>query len=216
MGRAGMLRIYRELIKSFTGFMCFDGWMIAKAEFRIKNCIEKTSGKMASDMEYVKNELIKQNKNYSVIQARMVCGSMEYMVIMYLIKPVKTDFIKDGVRQAMGDLQMDVPGSVYMFTLEYSKSNIKEFTDCTGDINYIHQVERPVVPGFLMFEDALEKGFGVDNRYYSAGCYTIVFRKPVFADETIDIYKAGSFNRIFAIPSGGHGSILWELEKDNG
>lgn len=30
-----MLSIYRELLKGFTGLASFDGWMIAKAEFKI-------------------------------------------------------------------------------------------------------------------------------------------------------------------------------------
>lgn len=32
-----MLSIYRELLKGFTGLASFDGWMIAKAEFKIIN-----------------------------------------------------------------------------------------------------------------------------------------------------------------------------------
>lgn len=213
-GGIGMLCIYRELIKSFTGFMHFDGWMIAKAEFKIKKRQKKCGEKQQAD---IKSEIIKQRRNYSVIKAGLSCENMEYMVVMHLLKPGETGFIQGGFKQEPRYLQAYCQDTGYMFSLEYSKYCIKEFTDCTGDSNYIHKVENPVVPGFLMFEDALERGFYVDNNYDSTESYTIIFKNPVFAGETINIYKANDscINRIFAIPAEGHRYILWELERDN-
>ena len=100
--------------------------------------------------------------------------------------------------------------AVYLYSSAYSKLCIKEFAECTGDSNYIHQLETPVVPGMLMFEDVLENGFCVNNRYSGLECFRIIFRKPVFADEIINLYKTGD-NRIFAMPAQGDKCILWEL-----
>lgn len=204
-----MLSIYRELIKSFPKFMGFDGWMIAKAEFKIIEQPEDTyttSNEKLDHLPVVKNEIIKQYKKYSVILASMVYKGIGYSVIMHLIKPAGINFgrITETLSPYAG-------GSVYLFSSEYSKLCIKKFTECTGDNNYIHQAEKPVVPGFLMFEDVLKKVFYINNIYPGLESFKMVFKKPVFADEIINIYKTGS-NIIFAMPAQGNKCILWELK----
>lgn len=209
-----MLNIYRELIKSFPKFMGFDGWMIAKAEFKITKqtgVIYIKNDKTAGGLPDVENKIIKQRKNYSVIMAGMVYKGMEYSVIMHIIKPAGINFAKDGFKQVTEVLPSYVDSSVYLFSSCYSKLCIKEFTEFTDDSNYIHQMERPVVPGFLMFEDALGKGFCLNNNDDIPRSFTMVFRKPVFADEVINLYKTGD-NKVFAMPAQGHRYILWELE----
>ena len=140
----------------------------------------------------------------------MVYKDIEYNVIMYLIKPAEINFTKDGFKKVTEILPPYADGAVYLYSSAYSKLCIKEFTECTGDSNYIHQMETPVVPGMLMFEDVLENVFCVNNGYCVLEYFTIVFRKPVFADEIINLYKTGD-NRIFAMPAQGHKCILWEL-----
>lgn len=208
-----MAGIYRKLIKSFTKFTGFDGWMIAKAEFKIikqAGNIYTKDDNTALYMPDIKNSIVKQRKSYSVILAGMVYKGIAYSFIMHLIKPVEINFARDGFKQVEEVLPSYVSGSVYLFSLNYSKPCIKKFTEYIGDDNYIHQTERPVVPGLLVFEDVLEKEFCISKGYAYSENFTIVFKKPVLADEVINLYKTKD-NRIFAMPSQGHKCILWEL-----
>lgn len=206
-----MLSIYRELLKGFPGLASFDGWMIAKAEFKIIKQTLYIHTKDDNTIERdVKNKIIKQRKSYAVILAVMVYKDMEYNLIIHLIKPAEINFTKDGFKQVTEILPSYADRAVYLYSSAYSKLCIKEFTKCTGDSNYIHQLETPVVPGMLMFEDVLENGFCVNNKYSGLECFKIIFRKPVFADEIINLYKTED-NRIFAMPAQGDKCILWEL-----
>ena len=73
-----MLSIYRELLKGFTGLASFDGWMIAKAEFKIIKQTLYIHTKDDNIIERdVKNKIIKQRKSYAVILAVMVYKDME-------------------------------------------------------------------------------------------------------------------------------------------
>ena len=73
-------------------------------------------------------------------------------------------------------------------------------------LNVFKQLEKMCIGEMTV----LENGFCVNNRYSGLECFRIIFRKPVFADEIINLYKTGD-NRIFAMPAQGDKCILWEL-----
>lgn len=217
-GKTDLFYIYMGLVASFSKIKGFSGWMIAKAEFKIGEtayAINKTSmAKAAISMEFVK-----QRKNYSVISACTTYKKLEYMLIMYIVKPYgiskrgrdipdKEDSAAEPGRQVLN----------YLFTLKYTAEDVKRFIEFTGDSNPVHQTATPVVPGFLMFGDITVK----ELYKYIAGNhqvkFVIYFRNPVFADEILEVYTEAGTGKIIAVQADGCNRVMektcykWEAE----
>lgn len=165
-----MEHIYRKLVASFSEIKGFDGWMIAKAEF---NTVELNSNKN-TNIETKNTKISKQRRNYCTIMSEIIYNNMEYSLIADLVKPKSCG--------TFNHVNISDNGS-YLFTLKYTKEDIRQFVCDLGDYNYIHQIDTPVVSGFLVFGDILKKLF------LKTGKCTIVFRNPAFADETIDVFQ---------------------------
>ena len=71
--RADIIYIYRKLVASLTEIKGFDGWMIAKAEFRTE---EKGCNILKDTGNNIK--FIKMRKVYSVISANIIYNNIEY------------------------------------------------------------------------------------------------------------------------------------------
>lgn len=196
--------IYRRLIISFSEICGFDGWMIAKAGFGIKKAENiSMSAKIEENASPVKRNIIKQRRNYSVISQEIIYKHMEYTMVMHIVKPAGKQFPEKDCNYS----------KIFLCQLNYSKEDIRKFVDDTGDSNYIHRADIPVVPGFLMFEDVLYNLLYPHGAEIKAGNYIILFRNPVFAGEEINIFQTvNSGNRkIMAISSGVEKKVLWEV-----
>lgn len=178
-----MVQIYRKLVKSFSKIKGFDGYMIAKAEFEIK-----------TESETEKTVILRQRKNYAAIMSKTVYSGIGYTLIMYLIKPSKK---RSEEKHIVNE------GGTYLFTLKYTKDDIKQFVCDVKDSNYIHQTDRPVVPGFLVFEDILK--VCIESAGFKAGKYTILFRSPTFANEAIDVFEIDKYG--FKLINSERGTI---------
>lgn len=183
--RADIIYIYRKLVASLTEIKGFDGWMIAKAEFRTE---EKRCNILKDTGNNIK--FIKMRKVYSVISANIIYNNIEYVLIMDIVKP-------DSISGINTSKPVKVAGSnagcTYLFTLKYMKDDIGRFTEAAGDSNPIHKTEKPVVPGFLMFEDIISKAYNYkDTADNMATGYTIYFRNPVFAGDEVEVYRTGN------------------------
>lgn len=215
------LYIYRELVKSLTNIKGFNGWFIARLELKIEKTKlpgNETSGK------HIKNQFIKQRKNFSAISAYTIHGNAIYTLIMHIVKPASmpgTDTIKEqpGLFANKNNFTNSAyTNYTYLFNLEYNIECINKFIENTGDSNIIHQKVQPVVPGFLMFEDIILKMPYKDIIDSSKTRYVMVFRKPVIAGEEIEVYKLDNANgKIIALPAGslkniyGTGNTKWEF-----
>lgn len=167
--------IYRKLATSFSEIKGFDGWMIAKAEF---NTVELNFSKNTNieTIETKNTKILKQRRNYCTIMSEIIYNNMKYSLVAHLVKP-KSRSTRNPVNVS--------DNCSYLFTLKYTKEDIRQFVCDLGDYNYIHQTDTPVVSGFLVFRDILKKLF------LGTGKCTIVFRNPAFADETIDVFQIG-------------------------
>ncbi len=161
-----MENIYKKLVTNFSAIKGFDGWMIAKAEFNILN----------KDINIETNniKILKQQRNYCTIISKIIDNDMEYTLVAYLVKPKPCHTCNSA--NARNNCS-------YLFTLKYTKEDIRQFVYDLGDYNYIHQTDMPVVPGFLVLWDIIKKLF------LGIGKYTIVFKNPAFANEVIDVFQ---------------------------
>lgn len=164
-----MKHIYRKLVQNFSSMKCFEGWMIAKVDFNV------TKPELDKYINTENIQILRQRKNYSAVMSKTVYNGVEYMLIMHIIKPSGKYTKKNSASDICG---------TYLFALKYTRDDIQQFVQSVGDSNYIHQSARPVVPGFLIFEDIILKT--CEER--AEDC-TIVFKSPAFADETIDVFK---------------------------
>ena len=217
-GETDLFYIYMELVSSFSKIEGFNGWMIAKAEFKIEKAqcfINKTS----IDKAAISREFLKHRKNYSVISACTTYKNLEYTVIMHIIKPyVISNKNRDIVNKADNVPETGSPGFKYLFTLKYTIEDIKRFTEFTGDNNPVHQTVTPVVPGFLMFGDITRKELYKYITVNSQVKFIICFRNPVFADEILEVYMEAGTGKIIAVQTDGYRGIRkktyykWEVE----
>lgn len=191
-----MIYIYRKLVASFTEIKGFDGWMIAKAEFKTKKKGYDTLNDTGNNIKF-----IKMRKSYSVISSNIIYNDIEYTLIMDIAKPGSISGINTGKLAMKSASNVDC---IYLFTLKYTKDDIRRFTKAAGDSNSIHKPEKPVVPGFLMFEDIISQGYNYnDTTDNTAAGYTIYFRNPVFADEEVELYRSGNgTGKIIALRNG--------------
>lgn len=193
-----ILYIYMKLVSSFSRIEGFEGWVIAKAEFKIYNSVSIINNPGMDGEVPVNIEFVKQRKNYSVISACTVYKNLGYTVTMYILKPhgISSKSVAGGADEAPEILY---PGFSYLFTLKYTIKNIKSFTEFTGDSNPIHQVALPVVPGFLMFGDIIRKELYQYTTINKEIKFVISFRKPIFANEQATVYKADGNGKIYII-----------------
>lgn len=219
-GKTNLFCIYMGLVSSFSRIEGFNGWMIAKAEFKIEKatCI---NNKISIDETLIINEtaistkLLKQCKNYSVISACIIYKNLEYTVVMYIVKPYSIGNNPRDIADKADNLEENnfikqVPAmpfnkqGTYLTRLKYTTEDIKRFTEFTGDKNLLHQTVMPVVPGFLMFGDIIKK----ELYKYIAGNtqvkFIIYFRNPAFADEVLDVYIEAGAGKIIAVQADGY------------
>ena len=184
-GRGDIIYIYRKLVAGLTQIESLDGWMIVRMEF-------KTGEKGFSILKDTGNNIkfIKMRKAYSVISANIIYNNIEYALIMDIVKPGSISGINSSkaVMPAAGGADY-----VYLFTLKYTKDDIRGFIEAAGDSNPIHKADKPVVPGFLLFEDIILKECGykgtMDNM---AAGYAVYFRNPVFAGDEVEVYRVNN------------------------
>ena len=86
-----MIYIYRKLVASFTEIKGFDGWMIAKAEFKTKKKGYDTLNDTGNNIKF-----IKMRKSYSVISSNIIYNDIEYTLIMDIAKPGSISGINTG------------------------------------------------------------------------------------------------------------------------
>lgn len=214
---------YRKIVSSFSKIKGFDGWMIAKVELDILNSGISVSNILGAGEENVNflqddreadnvtMEIVKLRKSYAVICAKLTDENVCYKLDMHIMKPnKKTGSAGNGKKESEGKDKaisdneiIDEQNDLYKFILKYDKSTILKFVNDVGDYNYIHRTDKPVVPGFLMFEDMLMRCAGHK--------VSIIFKNPVYADEKIFVQKdAGEKMMVFTAVSKD-GILLFSL-----
>ncbi|HBA96612.1 MAG TPA: hypothetical protein DCZ23_00740 [Lachnospiraceae bacterium] len=176
-----IIEVYMKLVKNLSKIKGFNGWMIAKAEFKtaqLNNC--------TAVVQTEKTETLRQRSNYSAIASKAVHNGIEYMLIMHIARPCRDSLAENTAAS------ISIKGD-YLFTLKYTNKDIKQFIKDSGDSNYIHQTNTPVVPGFLIFRDIINK-LSLEKMHESCvntgqiNCI-MYFKTPAFADESIDLFK---------------------------
>ena len=145
----------------------FQGAYIGKIKYEIY-CKEK-------DGEYF-SYIEKENKNLViiVIEKKFKEKLLEKLNI-YLVKKknnnsCEEDFVKENLEKNIS------------FWRKISKEEVYKFSKLTGDENYIHLTNKPVVQGMFLLNEVIK---GIDNFKE----LEIKFINPIFADEEIFLQK---------------------------
>lgn len=179
---------FRELVSNFSQIDGFDGWLIAKVEFDILEIDKFSIGNM--DLH-----IVKSRKNYVVINICRYCSfdacNFSCNMTIYLVKPYDINKIK--LNKQMEIYRVCISENLF-FKSVYTEKDIENFVKDIGDKNYIHKIDNPVVPGFLMLEDMMFKILGeikeTGKSLDSKGLHIeIIFYNPLYSNETVKVYS---------------------------
>lgn len=187
----------KNLFRAFSEVKGFDGWMIGKLYFYKK---ENKEGNLLSA------SIVKRKKNFAVIE---VTGE-GICIQMVVLKPQTIPKVYDADRmwQTMeysgsGSLWKKTGSKEKKFNLPegcaevasrvFSREEVQIFAEEAGDNNWIHQTERPIVPGLMMAEWLWKmEGISLLDKI-------MIFRKPVYVQEKIVIYQSSLPQCYFAV-----------------
>lgn len=187
----------RTLFQQCSQIKGFNHWLLGTLYFDI------------IELPYRKQEIlstiIKQRKDYAILELSW----KESRIKVHLFRQV--DCTKK--RTAMFLLP---EGYIWIASKVFSKQEIYEFAEAVQDYNSIHQMELPIVPGFLM----------VEWLWYKKGIIFLdkimAFHEIIYAQEEMKLYFDPYTQSYVAIKNeteldglGKKGIFLWELRSKN-
>lgn len=189
----------RDIFPLFSKRKGFDGWMIVKLHFQ-------TREKMASETDKKTAVVLKKKKNYAILGLLWKQG----LILMHLMMP---QFLAENksvvIWQDKTDDSFYLPESCKKVGSKvFSKEDVLKFTEEIQDYNWIHQTERPIVPGFMMVEWIWE------IERISLWDKVMIFRAPAYVQEGIELYIDSFSGCYFAIAKGAgrKNRLLWEVK----
>ena len=133
----------RTLFSKFSAVGGFEGWMIAKLNFK-----RLLAGSGRVSKENSEAVILSQRARYAIFQAE----DANWQVQMHLIKPKeqKKEITSKEGQKKNWDKEMKFSKEIAKWKI--NKEEILEFVTLVEDLNSIHRTEHAVVPGFLFIE----------------------------------------------------------------
>lgn len=166
----------QEIFLPFFKEKGLKGWMIIKIHFQ-------KEGKIEAVKKETEPVVLKKKKNYCLLGLLWQQG----IIFMHLYLPQSLiEYHSDFTLQGLPKNCEKVASKMF------SKEEIREFVRTVRDDNWIHQTEKPIVPGLMMLA-------WIWDREVSLWDKAIIFRTPAYAEEEIALYFHVDSKNYFAI-----------------
>lgn len=194
----------RELFSTFSGVGQFDGWMIAKLNFR-----RLLKGSQVVSKEKYEAVVLRQRARYAILESE----DDAWQIQMHLIKPreqKKEDGSREGHKKC---LEKESFSGEEIARWKLDKKEILDFVNAVEDMNPIHRREHAIVPGFL-FVEKLWTDAKVAEQINKWQEFQLIFSNPAYEEETITLLKEEKTGNISAVTKREKVPILlWECRK---
>lgn len=191
----------RTLFSKFSAVGGFEGWMIAKLNFK-----RLLAGSGRVSKENSEAVILRQRARYAIFQAE----DANWQVQMHLIKPKeqKKEITSKEGQKKNWDKEMKFSKEIAKWKI--NKEEILEFVTLVEDLNSIHRTEYAVVPGFLFIE-RMWKNAKVAECIKEWKEFEVIFFSPAYEEETITLLQEEKMGNIFAVTRRETEPILlWE------
>lgn len=195
----------RKLFSTFSGVGQFDGWMIARLNFR--RLLKESPGVSEEKNEAV---VLRQRARYAILESE----DDAWQIQMHLIKPreqEKENGSKEGHKKS---LEKAFFSGEEITQWKMDKKEILDFVIAVKDMNSIHRTEHAIVPGFL-FVERLWKDEEVANQIIQWEEFELLFFNPAYEEETVTLLKQDKKESILAFTKREKKRILlWKCRKN--
>lgn len=194
----------RKLFSTFSSVGQFDGWMIAKLNFR-----RLLKGSQIVSKEKYEAVVLRQRARYAILESE----DDAWRIQMHLIKP-REQKKEDGSREEHKQfLEKEAFFGEEIARWNLDKKEILDFAIAVGDMNPIHRREHAIVPGFL-FVERLWTDAKVAEQINKWQEFEVVFSNPAYEEEAITLLKEEKTGSILAVTKREEAPILlWECRK---
>lgn len=230
----------KKIFWEFSNVSGFEGWLIARLDIvrlfgqeglGVEQEAETTADLGTSEEENIEKNgegmkrdgkawVRKRKKNFAVLEA----SDGVLNIRMYLMKPADLYVWKASERE--NGERKNSPGGEQEFgrivtaeewshleTVYFTEAMIREFVRDVGDTNPIHQTEQPVVPGGLLLEHLLGRGFLEELLSGTGGC-RMIFREPLYGMEGMKIYQNRENGELCGFRErAAQGCCLWNVQE---
>ncbi len=198
----------QEIFLPFFKEKGLEGWMIIKIHFQRKEIIETIKEKTES-------MVLKKKKNYCLLGLLWHHG----IILMHLFMPQPLiEYHSSLIFQNKKSHRFFLPKNCEKVASRvFSKEEIQEFVTSVQDDNWIHQTEKPIVPGLMML------AWIWGRKELSLWDNAMIFRAPAYAEEEIELYFDSYSKNYFAIvkeldfkefdKKEKNLKLLWEIKK---
>lgn len=191
----------RTLFSKFSAVGGFEGWMIAKLNF--KRLLAERGRVSKENSEAV---ILRQRARYAIFQAE----DTDWQIQMHLIKPKEQNKDTATKEEQKRFPEEELYCGKEIARWQIAKKEILEFVASVKDLNSIHRTEHAVVPGFL-FVERLWKEKKVSEHIKGWKEFEVVFSSPAYEEEMITLLQEEKTGNIFAVTRRETEPILlWE------
>lgn len=188
----------RTLFASFSGVGEFEGWMIAKLNFRH---MSKESEEVLKEKS--KAAVLRQKARYAILESE----DDTWQIQMHLIKP------KEQKEENKKFLEKKWTFGEEITKWRIAREEILDFVISVNDWNPIHRTEHAIVPGFL-FAEKLWKDPKIADQIEEWNAFELIFYHPAYEEEAISLLKEKKTGSIWAFAEREKKPILlWECRK---
>lgn len=194
----------RTLFASFSGVGEFEGWMIAKLNFRR---LPKEDGEVLKEKS--KAVVLRQKARYAILKSE----DDTWQIQMHLIKPKEQKEETEFREENKKFLEKKWTFGEEIAKWQIAREEILDFVISVDDWNPIHRTEHAIVPGFL-FVEKLWKEPKIANHIKEWSAFELIFYHPAYEEEAISLLKEEKTGSIWAIAEREKQPILlWECRK---
>lgn len=194
----------RTLFASFSGVGEFEGWMIAKLNFRR---LSKKGGEILK--EKGKAVVLRQKARYAILESE----DDTWQIQMHLIKPKEQKKETGSKGEDKKSLEKKWAFWEEIAKWRIAREEILDFVLSVNDWNPIHRTEPAIVPG-LLFVEKLWKEPKIADQIKEWNAFEWIFYCPAYEEEVISLLIEEKTGSIGAYAKREKKSILlWECRK---